>query len=159
MDVFVKSYIPLWLTTVNTLTENVQRSALPNDGKDSRQAYIASFSGTDVWRSDAAEVSSLDNDTTVGTSSENLTKGHLKRLEACLLLEQRANHERAFTWNRYQVKLIPYSQFPNDRSRSADFMLYECTVPGIQDFNPPVFLNDVTFLSASQITDLKIIGC
>lgn len=139
MDVLVDSYVPEWLHNVNR-EQNVAKVSLPVVNRyDQRQRYISSFSGTDVWQTTkVATRPELANSGKEIDAFQQLVADLLRILKA----EENSRIQLTRSWNRYEIQARPWGS-TGALDKSSQTVMLACSIPGIQDFNPPASINDV----------------
>lgn len=158
MNVYSEAYIPRWLEVVNTAIGTTERSVKIEPLAHQRQRYIQSFSGSDVWeRLWDPEESAI----AVAVNPDQFLT-HMGYMIDFVQQEWLAKSAKEKSWNRFNVKIEPYKPAWSPSS-SADHedttRLYQCTVPGIQEFTPIANIGDVSGIITTKIDRSNDQGC
>ena len=143
MNTYATTFIPNWQIQVNDVSQNIVRVPLPGTELRDRQHYIHAFSGTDVFH---APKSSINKDLTLQITNLVEYTTLVKRLNlliSALGEERAARLANAQSWNRYEVPVSIYplkAQSTEEIDRQIAF--YQCSISGIQEFEPPVAIGD-----------------
>jgi helicase MOV-10 len=130
LDLYAASYVPAWQLNVNK-APGVYVPLPAREHEHDHAAWIASWSAPGVWNEPQRQL----------PKTLSFVQHHLGHLDALCDAELDAQHARFATFSKYHVELSRYKE-----SQGVPSGLFECHVPGVQEFTPPAMAGDLVQL-------------